>query len=60
MKDPAEGYCKLCAGSGKVDTGNGSTKPCVCVAGLIERHRRKLLAQARRLPDAAGKQKGAS
>lgn len=34
-------YCQLCHGSGKVDRGNGSTKPCTCVAGLIERNRRK-------------------
>lgn len=47
-----KGYCKLCQGSGKVDRGNGSTKPCICVAGLIERHRRKSLA--------TGKQKGTS
>lgn len=41
-------YCPLCAGSGKVDRGNGSTKPCVCVAGLIEQHRRKGLRNAHR------------
>lgn len=34
-------YCKLCSGSGKVDRGNGTTKPCICVAGLIEAQRRR-------------------
>jgi hypothetical protein len=36
-----KGFCKLCHGSGKVDRGNGSTRPCTCVAGLLESHRRK-------------------
>lgn len=35
------GYCTVCRGTGKVDRGNGSTKPCTCVAGLIESNRRK-------------------
>jgi hypothetical protein len=34
-------YCARCHGSGKVDRGNGSTKPCDCAAGLAERARRK-------------------
>lgn len=33
--------CPRCRGTGKIDRGNGSTKPCDCVAGLIERARRK-------------------
>ena len=36
-------YCPKCGGTGKVDRGNGSTKPCDCHAGLIERARRKVL-----------------
>lgn len=34
-------YCAKCAGTGKIDRGNGSTKPCDCAAGLIEGTRRK-------------------
>lgn len=34
-------HCTKCGGSGKVDRGNGSTKPCDCTAGLIERLRRR-------------------
>lgn len=37
------GYCRTCGGSGKVDRGNGATKPCNCTAGLIERARRRSL-----------------
>jgi hypothetical protein len=40
LLDQARGQ-QLCAGSGKVDRGNGTTKPCDCVAGLIERMRRR-------------------
>ena len=30
-------YCSKCGGSGKLDRGNGSTKPCgECIDGLIE------------------------
>lgn len=35
------GHCKTCSGTGKVDRGNGTTKPCECVAGQAERARRK-------------------
>jgi hypothetical protein len=42
MSAPRKGYyCPTCHGSGKVDRGNGTTKPCDCTAGLIERARRK-------------------
>jgi hypothetical protein len=41
-------YCKSCGGSGKVDRGNGTTKPCDCVAGLIENFRRRQRREARR------------
>ena len=33
--------CVRCHGTGKVDRGNGTTKPCDCTAGLIERARRR-------------------
>ena len=42
------GYCRLCAGSGKLDRGNGATKPCDCEAGLIERARRRSLRARRK------------
>jgi hypothetical protein len=41
-------YCSICGGSGKRDRGNGSTKPCDCAAGLIERARRRSLRDAGR------------
>jgi hypothetical protein len=41
-------YCAKCRGTGKVDRGNGSTKPCDCVAGHIEFFRRKAVAAARK------------
>jgi hypothetical protein len=40
--------CSKCGGTGKVDRGNGSTKPCDCTAGLIERARRRALRNAKR------------
>jgi hypothetical protein len=41
-------YCPRCGGSGKVDRGNGTTKPCDCVAGLIERARRRTIKASRK------------
>jgi DnaJ-class molecular chaperone len=40
--------CPQCHGTGKIDRGNGTTKPCDCPAGLLERLRRKALAAAKR------------
>ena len=42
-------YCPKCAGTGKLDRGNGTTKPCECVCGRIERARRIKLANGRKL-----------
>jgi DnaJ-class molecular chaperone len=42
-------YCPKCAGTGKLDRGNGTTKPCQCGSGLIERARRRTLADDRKL-----------
>jgi len=44
-----KGYCAKCGGSGKLDRGNGTTKLCDCVAGLIERARRRSLRDALRV-----------
>jgi len=52
----AKDRCTKCGGSGKVDRGNGSTRPCDCTAGLIEQHRRKSLRAER----AAAKDRGIS
>lgn len=33
--------CVACRNTGKLDRGNGTTKPCDCAAGLRERLRRR-------------------
>jgi len=39
--------CQTCGGTGKVDRGNGTTKPCHCAAGIREAARIRELRRAR-------------
>jgi hypothetical protein len=40
--------CANCGDTGKVDRGNGTTKPCDCAVGVKERERRAQLKRGKR------------
>jgi hypothetical protein len=41
QREQAGILCTLCSDAGKIDRGNGTTKPCTCTTGQAEAARRR-------------------